>query len=691
MKKLFFANCFVLSFFAFINVYAGVSTIEEAAEQSAQPKPLVDDIEGLPNPQDVDEVRKFFKKRFEEVNVSDANDLGDLNKANAINIQHSAEYINDMKESQKSPLEKIYDEAMKRIDAPGPSLSPDTVFYERVKKTNTQEPNAPLMLDFPVVNVSLPNGENIIAPAQEHIPYLLASYSILPTGLIDVDEQIVVVANGNKLKDGLKKSMQKFSISRTKVKKKLDVTLLSVSINGKEVPYKLSELGNMISFVPKEHYALEPGIYTYRFHYLLDRKLWYYPDFTEFYTDVAGSYGLVIGSANAIVSVSEGKTFTSSAVLSGYASLLTPDRAVTASLSENALGFASTDALNVGESMHVLVSLDKDVFVSPGLGRRFVWFVTDWGDVLFSFLGALLIYISYMLSWKYIKENKSRLNIRLKQKASLNRYILDGLYDKRSFVATLLELFYYKVMDFSREGQKIVLLKKTDNLKKISHSNKRIVKILFGKSDSAIEIDEKTALKMKRAYMADEKYTKRAYHLLTFALNVFYLVFSLSMLMLTIYAISRLGVNPLETALILSISVVTMMFYFWVLEYPYRTKIKKYLFKTISWIFIALNVLFLSVYIHFISAVFFGVIAFVVVKYSKLFANKDGLIKNKRASLESLKQNYITNAPQISEAMNFEAQQATIFALEADGLYNKSKRNERIYRLDYATDLLKIL
>ena len=120
--------------------------------------------------------------------------------------------------------------------------------------------------------------------------------------MIDVQEDVVVIANGKRLKNGLTKSMPKFSTSRSGVKKKIELTLLSVSLNGKEIDYKLQEIGNNVFFVPKEKYELESGIYTYHFHYLLDRKLWYYDTFTEFYVDLASPYdNLVTGSANAII------------------------------------------------------------------------------------------------------------------------------------------------------------------------------------------------------------------------------------------------------------------------------------------------------------------------------------------------------------------------------------------------------
>lgn len=152
--------------------------------------------------------------------------------------------------------------------------------------------------DFPVVNVELPNGTQTLVPAKEHIPYLFSKIEILPTGLIGINETITVIANGDKLKNGLSRAIPKYSTSRAGIRNKVDLTLLSVTVNGQEVPYKAEEAGDKIILTPKEEYTLAPGIYTYNFAYLLDRQLWYYDTFNEFYWDVTGSsWNLVVANA----------------------------------------------------------------------------------------------------------------------------------------------------------------------------------------------------------------------------------------------------------------------------------------------------------------------------------------------------------------------------------------------------------
>ncbi len=691
MKKLFLAIYFILSVSSLRQAFAGVSTVEEAEISGAEPRAVANQsIEGLPDPNNLDEVRAFFKQRFQNANVSQSTDLGDLNKSNSMDVQHSAEYIQSLQENQKSTFEKIYDQVMGRLDEPQEVFSSDTVFYELVKEQHsTNDENIP---NIALVNVKLPNGEQVLAPAREHVPYLLVSYNILPTGLIDVREDIIVVANGEKLKHGLIKLMPKFTTSRSSVKKKIDFELVSVSINDKEIAYKVEEIGDNIKISPKQTYTLEPGVYHYRLHYLLDRKLWYYDDFTEFYTNVSGSYlNLVIASANAIVSVVEGGQFISQTALTGFAKDLTSSNVLVASLAQNALGFASLNPLRAGEGMHILVGLDKNVFIQPGFGRRLSWFVTDYGDILFALLGFLAVFGAYFLSWKGIQKNKFRFKLPFKQTAAFNRYLLENVYDKRSFVSAFLDLYRAKKIDIQKQGRKIVLIKKTDKLNGLSFGLKKVMKNLFLKNDSAIEVSSINALKFHRAEKTYGKYLSRLIKFMSLRVNMLYLFFSSLMLFFVVFAIAYIALNPVETGLILMAGVVVLSFYLWILSHQFSNKAKLYLFKGTAILFVIFTMLFLSVYIHLLAALLIGLTIWVIIKYSNLFGTKEGLIKSKINEIENLRNHLKVNSLVVSKGIEFEMQQANIFAFQMEEEYLKNVDKQKNNKLNLVAEILKTI
>lgn len=685
MRKLFFAICFIVSMIFSFSTFSAVSTITEVEVQQESSKKLdpFQPVEGMPNPNNLEEVISFFKKRFQTVNVSTAEEIGDLNKTNSMNIQHSKEYIENLQKENRSTFEKIYDEAMKRISGEDDSsqTQSQTVFYTQNQDRLIEE--TILQPDIDVVNVILPNGSKILAPAKEHIPYLLTSINILPTGLIQINEEITVVANNQKLKNGVIKILPKFSRSRAGVKKKLDIDLLSVSINGEEIPYILEEIGDKIYIKPQQKYTLAPGVYNYKFSYLLDRKLWYYDDFTEFYWDVSGSYfNLVIGSANAIVSIADGKNFLSQNVMTGFPSQLSPNRTVVAKLDTNALGFASITPLWPGEGMHILVSLDKDVFLSPDINRNFIWFITDYGDIFFAVLGLLAIVISYMISWNYIKKNKSKLSASFKNTASAARYFVYNIFDKKSFVAHLMELKKKQYIDIQKQDETVLLVKRTDNLSKLSKKEKKALNHLFAGKDSVISATSPNALKFTRAYSELKKLHDSSIKNLNLKLNLGYLMFSIGMLVLVEIAISMLGINPWQTAAVILSSSITIAFYTYMLKKRFNSKILNYIVKCFGSIFILFAILFMSVYIHLISSIIIAVIIYSIFEYSAIFSKRGGLLKNKIKEINNLKTYLENNVSIISISQDFINQQAYIYALDLEKLYAKNDFNKKVYILD---------
>lgn len=693
MKKLFLAIYF--SFIIIGNIYpvsARVTEMNEAGQIPQAPQEIrLPTPEGLPNPQNIDEVVSFFRNRFKNSSVSRAESLGDLNKSNSMNIQHSAEYIAQMQEQKKSTFEKIYDQAIGRISGTSQSdvIDENTVFYELAEKQQAQSAVVDASSNLAVVNVILPTGKNIIAPAREHIPYLLSSFNILPTGLIQIEEDITVVANGQKLKNGITKIIPKYSTSRANVRKKLDIQLLSVSVNGQEVPYVLEEIGDKIYVKPQNQYTLQPGVYTYKFKYLLDRKLWYYDDFAEFYWDISGSYlNLVITSANAIVSIPDGKSFMSQNVVIGPRGHLNPNRAMIASLDSNALGFASTTPILPGEGMHVLVSLDKNTFMEPGIGRKFAWFVTDYGDVLFALAGLVTILVSYMLSWRYLKRNKNNTQTQIKRTAPILRYISQGVFDKKAFVSFLLELYRKNIIDIQEQDREVLLIKKTDDISRLNKGERKALDNLFPGKESVISTTAPNVLKFKRAAEAIEKSVKLSIKLMALKLNIGYLLFSIGMLLLSELAISLIGINPLQTGMVLFSGTVMVAFYIWALKRKFSTKWIKYIVSATSVVFIVFSVLLMSIYIKPISSLIIVGMIYIIFEYSELFSRRGTMVKNRTKEADELKSYLQKNAQKISYSYEFSMQQPFIFALNLDKYYPQNEYNKQFYKLNLAQVLL---
>ena len=253
-----------------------------------------------------EEFIEYIRERAKKATKSKRSEI---DGESGLSVIHSEEYIAQQAQSNKSTFQKMYEEALSKvtldeythpIEDLRPTAPSDGKLNSQMALENIQQQSQ--KLGFEVINIDLPNGQRVTAPAKEHIPYMSSKIDIMPDGMIRIKDTVTVIANGQKLKYGLVKALPKYSVSRNGVKNSTIPYLNSVKINNTDIQYTIKDAFDRFLIVPKKQLPLQPGIYTYEFDYILDRKLWYYKDFNEFYWDVTGSYwNLAISTAIAAV------------------------------------------------------------------------------------------------------------------------------------------------------------------------------------------------------------------------------------------------------------------------------------------------------------------------------------------------------------------------------------------------------
>lgn len=123
-------------------------------------------------------------------------------------------------------------------------------FY-RLKETENDEAR-PFVPDFPYVTVKLSDSREILAPADEHFPYVLTTIKIEPTGLLRVTEEFIFISNNESFPNGFFRILPKYNYSRNGDRRRTDITLESVTVNGEEKPYHMTEIGNYLHIEPDE-------------------------------------------------------------------------------------------------------------------------------------------------------------------------------------------------------------------------------------------------------------------------------------------------------------------------------------------------------------------------------------------------------------------------------------------------------
>ena len=178
---------------------------------------------------------------------------------------------------------------------------------------------------------------------------------------------------------------------------------------------------------------------------------------------------------------------------------------------------------------------------------------------------------------------------------------------------------------------------------------------------------------------------------LNIKLNLGYLAFSVSMLLLVIVSIAMLAINPLQTTIVLISSCTTVAFYTYMIKRQFNSKALSYTIKFFGVIFIIFAVLLMSICLHLISAFIIALIIYIIFEYSTLFIKRNGLLKNKIKETEKIKSYLESNVLTVSITQEFTNHQANIYAFELDKIYTQNEKNKKVYLLDIVKEIENIL
>ena len=627
-------------------------------------KKLYADLPDLTNPE---ALQKFFQKRLAIGQEADI-------PPEEISNPSSTSIIDTHKKEEEtlSAYEKIYRDSMRQAGNISDTVNQDVelqgTFYRLKDQTIEAKPFVP---DFPYVTVKLSDEREILAPADEHFPYVLTTLRIEPTGLLQVTEEFTFISNNESFPYGFFRILPKYNYSRNGDKRRTDITLKSVTINGEETPYKITEIGNYLHIEPQEPLNLPTGIYTYRFKYIIDRAVWYYDNFDELYWDItAKTLKNVVGSANAIVYLPENKSFIAQNAIASTKQGLDRERVTITTLAPNALGFADTNALGVGEDIHLFLTMEKGTLLPPDFSKKYQWFIHDYGANLFALFALLAILLSYRISFEQIRRNKDKTRAYLKKTPAIYRMLNLNVYDKTSLGAEILNLCAKNILDLLNSDGKVTLIKKSDNLSRLSKTEQKLMTLLYPGQETVLNDGPESTLKLKRAYTYLKYNTYKQIHLFKLKLNALYLAFSIGMLLCGIVGGSMLAINPWNSFSILAT--------FTLLLFPYmaifinvnpKRKIWRYTLKG----FLLLGLIWAAGILSIYSSLFYTIIqmlaVYLIIYYYNMFSRRSGLLRNKIKETEDYK-SYLQKNPELEKtSKDFANKKAYIYALSIDNFY----------------------
>lgn len=680
MKKIFLSICF--SFILAVQAIAvprEFSSMEEARAdadirnreilQQTPPSEFV--------PQNDEEMAKYLLERLKVVDVSA------LPAGERLDKPSSFSKVDDVNpQEKKSFWQKIYDDAIARVSGEavdGQEMLQQVEYY--MPSQEEQQVNAGTQI--PQINIKLPDGMTLQVPAYEHIPLFSTQIEVLPNRMLKVYENIVIVANGQKVKEALSRFIKKESPSRHG---KIQIMLDDVSVNGTVIPYELTEQNDYYVIRPVRRISLPEGVYVFEFNYLVDRALWDYGDFYEFYwNQTGGHFNLLTTRAIMSVKLPGREPAVKHFALTGRRGNLKDDNAAFMRGTNNTVGFMNLYPLFSGDSMHVLMTVPKVDFTPESGTQKLVRLIEQYGDVALSLLYLLVTGISCLLSWQYIRKKLKFRNIVLPSSILVRALWRSGA-DNKSVGCALLDLFRKSIIEIEKRDDEIILVRKNSHARHTSKFENKLLGVMFTKKDSICRLSQKKTLAAVKALVYKESASRVKY--LGVRLSSMYILFNVLMLLAVEIGLCLWNSPAVLPGIFVLVDILLLIMIGAYLQ------IKGALWQRILMTIIAAAAavtaaVLAGIYLHWLSALMLLAGVWTAIIFSRRASGIDAMLKNAVQSAYQMREFLKSQKETLGVGRNFGAHQANIFALDLEDEYPVNTKIKNNYRIDAVTDLLR--
>lgn len=277
---------------------------------------------------------------------------------------------------------------------------------------------------------------------------------------------------------------------------------LEVFRDGKKEPFKREE---GVLYIGSADVFLQPGVYTYTIKYRCPDQIGFYENYDEIYWNAIGvEVQFPIDRASCTVTLPEGVEVVQQAAYLGYEG--STDQAFEFRQDGQRLEYRATRGLNPYEGFTVAVGFEKGHMEQPG------WFDRFASGILLLLMSIFLLPY-YLITWMRHGQDPPSPPVVPDwhspdglSAASIN-YIKNGMYQTRSFTASIVDLAIKGHLKIQEEESKILFFKtKTYKLVNLSKSSEQLPeeeKMLLGRlfrSGDVIEIDGKYDPTMEKAF-----------------------------------------------------------------------------------------------------------------------------------------------------------------------------------------------
>ena len=309
-----------------------------------------------------------------------------------------------------------------------------------------------------------------VASADERILAFDSDIAVDADASMHVDETIRVHAEGDQIRHGIYRDFPTFYKDRYGNRVHVDFDPVSVTRDGRDEPFHTENQVNGVRvYFGSADTTLDPGDYTYVFHYRTNRQLGFFDGFDELYWNVTGNgWDFPIDAASAAVTL-PGSVAPSSLKLEAYTGeqgAKGRDYVASADAPSHAT-FRATRALAPHEGLTIVVGFPKGIIAAPTAGTRATWFLRDNGGVLVGGIGLLLMWAYYFFEWVRVGRDPKAGVVIAQYEAPEGlspgtlRHVERMAYDDRCFAADLVDLAVRGRLEIRKDAGSYTLTRKS--------------------------------------------------------------------------------------------------------------------------------------------------------------------------------------------------------------------------------------
>lgn len=233
--------------------------------------------------------------------------------------------------------------------------------------------------------------------AQERITFFGSDIVVHENGKISVQETIEVISQAKQIVHGIVREFPTTYTYYGFLKYIVDFNLVSVTLDGNSIPYKIESVSNGKKlYIGDKQRLLPVGKHTYVISYQTNRQLGFFDNHDELYWNVTGNgWRFAIEKVQARVQLP--KTIPLESIQTyGYTGYQGDQgKAYAQTTHDDAIVFSTTSTLDPYQGLTVAVGFAKGFILPASWQQKLYWFISDNGAVVLTGLTLVLLLIIF--------------------------------------------------------------------------------------------------------------------------------------------------------------------------------------------------------------------------------------------------------------------------------------------------------